>query len=48
MSPSKVEPGDTVTITVQADPDSTVYLLVEDERNRIMGTDNDVFTSVVS
>lgn len=47
INPKKVKPGENVRLTIHADSDSTVYLLAEDERNRIIGTDNDIFSSVV-
>ena len=30
-------------LTIQADPGSIVYLLAEDERNRLLGTGNDLY-----
>ena len=39
----KVEARDNVQLTIEADPGSIVYLLAEDERNRLLGTGNDLF-----
>jgi hypothetical protein len=32
---------------LHADPNSTVYLMFEDEKNRLIGTENDVFLDEV-
>ncbi|XP_053387777.1 CD109 antigen-like [Mercenaria mercenaria] len=42
-----LQPRQIVDIRISADPRSTVYVLVEDERNRIIGTHNDIFYSDV-
>ncbi|XP_053387779.1 CD109 antigen-like isoform X1 [Mercenaria mercenaria] len=42
-----LQPGQEVDIRISADPSSTVFVLVEDERNRIIGTHNDIFYSDV-
>lgn len=48
VTPTEVNPGEDVFITVHADANSKIYLLGEDQRNRILGTENDIFSSVVS
>ena len=37
------EVGEDVNLSIQANPGSTVYILTEDERNRLLGTSNDIF-----
>lgn len=38
-----VQPGETVSLTIRADPNSTVYILAEDERTQVFGTENDIY-----
>ena len=37
-----------VTLTVRADPWSTVYLLIEDKKNRLLGIYNDIYQDEVN
>jgi hypothetical protein len=32
---------------IKADPNSTVYVMIEDKRSRLLGTGNDVFDNEV-
>jgi hypothetical protein len=34
-------------IDLHADPNSTIYLMFEDEKNRLIGTENDIFSDEV-
>ena len=38
-----VQVRENVQLTIEADPGSIVYLLAEDERNRLLGTGNDLY-----
>ncbi|XP_060555454.1 uncharacterized protein LOC132716235, partial [Ruditapes philippinarum] len=40
---TSLEPRQKLKIDLRADPNSTVYLMFEDEKNRLIGTENDVF-----
>lgn len=40
-------PGEGLEMVVTADPNSTIYILVEDERNRLIGTESDIFLEEV-
>lgn len=44
---SRCQPGETVSLTIKADPNSTVYILAEDERSRVFGTENDIYYTEV-
>lgn len=48
MSASNLKPGEDITIQISADPNSVVHMLAEDERNRALGTHNDIFPEEVA
>ncbi|XP_053406548.1 CD109 antigen-like [Mercenaria mercenaria] len=43
-----LEPRGGLQMEIKADPNSTVYIMIEDEKNRLLGTENDVYLSEIA
>ncbi|XP_060553541.1 uncharacterized protein LOC132714650, partial [Ruditapes philippinarum] len=42
-----LEPKEGLRMDIRADPNSTVYVMIEDKRSRLLGTGNDVFDNEI-
>ncbi|XP_060601778.1 CD109 antigen-like [Ruditapes philippinarum] len=45
---TSLEPRQKLKIDLRADPNSTIYLMFEDEKNRLIGTENDIFSDEIT